>query len=326
METLLSVKNLCAAYVQGGQRVRVVDGVSLELRRGEVLGIAGESGCGKSTLAQVLALLARPPLWVEQGEFWLDGTIYHLAQEHRLSRELRGCKVAMLPQGALNALNPTARIREIALEVIRAHQPKTTPQEAYARTQERLERLGLPVRVLKAYPHQLSGGMRQRVVTVISTLLNPKVLIADEPTSALDVSSQKAVVKLLRELLEQRVIEGVIFIAHDLPLLRNVADRIAIMYAGKVVELGPSREMVEASRHPYTKALVEAVLVPEPYIRQRRVEGIEGTPPDLRAPPPGCRFAPRCRYAWARCRELEPPPFGDKERFAACWLLEGMSA
>ena len=187
MDTLLRVKNLCAAYAQGGQRVRAVDGVSLELRRGEVLGIAGESGCGKSTLAQVLALLARPPLWVEQGELWLDGAVYPLGQGIHLPRELRGRKVALLPQGALNALNPTARVREIALEVIRAHEPKTTPQEAYARARERLEQLGLPSRVLEAYPHQLSGGMRQRVVTVISTLLNPKVLVADEPTSALDV-------------------------------------------------------------------------------------------------------------------------------------------
>jgi peptide/nickel transport system ATP-binding protein len=290
------------------------------------LGLAGESGCGKSTLAAVLALAARPPLYVKSGTMKLENKTLDLTQNANLPRELRGQLIAVLPQGAMNSLNPTARVRDLAFDVLRAHQPNIKRAEANDRTRERLEQLGLPPRVLESYPHQLSGGMKQRVVTVISTLLNPNVLIADEPTSALDVSSQRSVVNLLKNLLERGVISSIVFIAHDIPLLRNIADRIAIMYAGKLIELGPTKKIVDASQHPYTKALINSILVPEPYIRQKRVEGIEGSPPDLRNPPSGCRFHPRCKFAFDKCLEQEPSYFGTSEGFASCWLLEGKSA
>ncbi|PZA07135.1 MULTISPECIES: ABC transporter ATP-binding protein [unclassified Meiothermus] len=318
---LLKIRDIRAAYAVGGRVVQAVDGVSLTLRRGEVLGLAGESGCGKSTLAAILALSARPPLYVQSGQMELEGKTLDLTQDARLPREFRGKLISVLPQGAMNSLNPTARVRDFAFDVLRAHHPQITRQEAHERTAERLEQLGLPARIMQSYPHQLSGGMKQRVVTVISTLLNPTVLIADEPTSALDVSSQKAVVGLLDTLLERGVIQSIVFISHDLPLLREIADRIAIMYAGKIVEIGNNQEILHTPRHPYTQALIDSVLVPEPYVRQKRIEGIPGYPPDLRTPPSGCRFHPRCKYALLKCSQLEPPGFGKPEHFAACWLL-----
>lgn len=321
MAKLLKVKDVRAAYAVGRRTVQAVDGVSLTLRQGEVLGLAGESGCGKSTLAAILALSARPPLYVQSGQMELEDKTLDLTQDSRLPRRFRGKLISVLPQGAMNSLNPTARVRDFAFDVLRAHHPQITRQEAYERTAERLEQLGLPARVMESYPHQLSGGMKQRVVTVISTLLDPKVLIADEPTSALDVSSQKAVVGLLDTLLERGVIQSIVFISHDLPLLREIADRIAIMYAGKIAEIGSNQEILHAPRHPYTQALIGSILVPEPYVRQKRIEGIEGAPPDLRTPPPGCRFHPRCKYALPKCSQLEPPEFGNPENFAACWLL-----
>ena len=233
----------------------------------------------------------------------------------------------------MNALNPTVRIRDLAHDVIRAHEPDVTRLEAYERARARLEQLSLPVRALDSYPHQLSGGMRQRVVAVISTLLNPRVLVADEPTSALDVSSQRGLIELLRELLGRGFIQAVVFITHDLPLLSTVADRIVIMYAGQLAEAGPCRDIVDRPRHPYTMALMDTVLVPEPQVRRRRIEGIRGSPPDLRFPPAGCRFHPRCRYVMDVCRESEPPLVGDGRHgvtagegsFAACWWVQQQS-
>lgn len=322
MSELMSVQGVQAAYAVGEREVMAVDDVSLTLRKGEVLGLAGESGCGKSTLATVLALAARPPLYVKSGKMLLENKPIDLTLQSQLPRELRGQVISVLPQGAMNSLNPTARVRDLAYDVLRAHEPGIKRPEAYERTRERLESLGLPARVLESYPHQLSGGMKQRVVAVISTLLNPKILIADEPTSALDVSSQKSVVNLLNKLLDAGVIQSIVFIAHDLPLLREIADRIAIMYAGKVAELGTNHDIIDAPKHPYTQALIGSILVPEPYVRQKRVEGIEGSPPDLRSPPSGCRFHPRCKYAMPKCSQVQPPEFGTPEHFAACWLLE----
>jgi peptide/nickel transport system ATP-binding protein len=197
------------------------------------------------------------------------------------------------------------------------------PQEAIELAQGRLEQLSLPGRVLDSYPHQLSGGMRQRVVAVISTLLDPKVLIADEPTSALDVSSQKELVLLLQLLLERGFITRIIYITHDLPMLGNIADRIAVMYAGELVEIGTTQQIVDYPQHPYTQALIAATLDPEPRVREGQVKGIKGAPPDLRYPPSGCRFHPRCPYVMDVCSRERPPMVGEPECFAACcWVRE----
>jgi peptide/nickel transport system ATP-binding protein len=321
MSTLLEARELRAGYATAGPDVTAVDGVSLVLREREVLGIAGESGCGKSTLASVLALTAQPPLYVTEGSLALDGRSIDVTGGRRVDRELRGKLVSLLPQGAMNSLNPTVRVRDLASDVIRAHEPELSRRDAVDRARERLEQLALPTRVLDSYPHQLSGGMRQRVVAVVSTLLNPSVLIADEPTSALDVSAQRGLVQLLRTLLDRGFIKGIVFITHDLPLLGTVADRVAIMYAGQLAEVGPAEQVLGQARHPYTKALVDTVLVPDPGRRGRRVEGIPGAPPDLRHPPSGCRFHPRCPLAMPVCRSEAPPRVGDPDRFAACWWV-----
>jgi peptide/nickel transport system ATP-binding protein len=317
------VSDLRAYYTTAsGQDVKAVDGISLEVREGEVLGIAGESGCGKSTLASIFALTAQRSLVVKSGEFGFEGRKVDLTDLSHAPRDWRGKLVALLPQRAMNSLNPTARIRDLAYDVIHSHEPKMTRREAIERTQQRLEQLSLPPRVIDSYPHQLSGGMRQRVVAVISTLLNPKVLIADEPSSALDVSSQKLLVELLQRQLDQGFITRIVFITHDLPLLSNIADRIAIMYAGKIVELGSTAQIVNRPEHPYTKALIGSMLDPDPHHRRARIEGLPGAPPDLRNPPSGCRFHPRCRYAMEFCTREDPPKVGNDEQFAACWWVQ----
>lgn len=315
---LLAARGLRAAYAGTRLDTIAVDDVSLTIARGEVLGIAGESGCGKSTLAAVLSLTARPPLYVLGGELEVGNRRLSFDPKERPPRAWRGQVVSLLPQGAMNSLSPTTRIGKFAIDVIRAHEPDTKRSEALDRAAERLEQLDLPPRVLRAYPHELSGGMKQRVITVLSTLLNPALLIADEPTSALDVSTQRVLVELLRELLHRELVGGIIFVTHDLPVLRTIADRIAVMYAGQVVEVGTTDEIVDRAHHPYTAALLSSVLVPEPQIRDRRITGIKGSPPDLDDPPPGCRFHPRCSLAMDVC-QTDPPIVGGDRQYAKCW-------
>jgi peptide/nickel transport system ATP-binding protein len=326
MGELLRVEEVQAAYrtVASDLEVRAVDGVSLELKEGELLGIVGESGCGKSTLAAVLALNARPPLVVRQGTMVFDGRAIPLTEEGHLPADWRGKLVSLLPQGAMNSLNPTGRIRDFATDVIRAHEPTVSKRDAVARAAARLEQLSLPTRALDSYPHQLSGGMRQRVVGAISTLLNPRVLIADEPTSALDVSSQRALASMLLDLLARRLVAGMIVITHDLPLLSNIAHRIAVMYAGKIVEIAPTESIVGNPQHPYTRALIGSALVPDPSVRKARIEGIPGAPPDLRFPPRACRFHPRCPLVMEVCTREDPPAVERDDGFALCWWVAGV--
>ncbi len=326
MEPLLKVHNVRASYrLANGVALQAVDGVSLELRRGEVLGVVGESGCGKSTLATILALNAAPPLVVDEGTLEVQGRHADLTKSQPLPRSERGKLISVLPQSAMNSINPTTRVRDLAFDVLRAHE-RIGKKDAWNRAGARLEQLGLPTRVLEQYPHELSGGMRQRVITVISTLLDPAILIADEPTSALDVSSQRAVVEMLRDLLKRNIIDGVLFITHDLPLLHHIADRVAVMYAGKVAELGPTDWVINRPEHPYARALVGSILTPEPHVRARVIKGIPGSPPDLADMPQGCRFRPRCTLADDKCLQ-DPPEVGDSTHFAACWrTLEAREA
>jgi len=319
---LLLAQNIRAEYVPepGDPPVFAVDDVSLDLQRGEVLGIAGESGCGKSSLASVLALNARPPLYVRHGSMSFGGATIALDDPRQIPLDWRGKLLSLLPQGAMNALNPTLRIRDLAVDVIRAHEPDITRAAAIERAAERMQQLGLPPRALDSYPHELSGGMRQRVIAAISTILNPRVLIADEPTSALDVSSQRALVAMLMDLLARDFIAWIIFISHDLALLSNVANRIAIMYAGQIVETATVAEIIDRPQHRYTQALIASVLVPDRQHQRGRIHGIGGAPPDLRFPPAGCRFNPRCPLATDVCREQPPPPVCCANgSVAACW-------
>ncbi len=325
MAEVLRVEGVRAAYRTADPQVEVhaVDDVSLNLAEGELLGVVGESGCGKSTLASVLALTARPPLIVHAGSLVVDGQHLQLSAMESLPRHARGKLVSLMPQGAMNSLNPTGRIRDFAVDVLRSHAPGTRRAEGIQRAAERLEQLSLPTRALDSYPHQLSGGMRQRVVAALSTLLNPRVLIADEPTSALDVSSQAALTAMLMDLLRRRLVAGIVLISHDLPMLSNVAQRIAVMYAGQIVEVAPTTEIVGNPRHPYTRALLASALVPDPGIRGRRIEGIPGAPPDLRDPPRACRFHPRCAMAIEVCWQRDPPLVHYPDGVALCWRAPG---
>jgi peptide/nickel transport system ATP-binding protein len=317
---LLNAENLRAAYrTPDGRQVFAVDDVSVYINEGEVLGVAGESGCGKSTLGAILSLTTRPPLYVESGTLEIDGKRQELGARSKIPRTWRGSVVSLLPQGAMNSISPTQRVRDLVFDVMRAHDRSIKRDEALDRARDRLKSLDLPVRVLDSYPHQLSGGMKQRTVTIISTLLNPRLLIADEPTSALDVSSQKALIDMLLQMLEQKIMSGVVFVTHDLPVLRTVSNRIAIMYAGKIVEVGDAEDIANRPRHPYAAALLSAVLVPEPRYREMRVFGIPGSPPNLLNPPAGCRFHPRCGVSYEECTHEEPPHVGDELRFAKCF-------
>ncbi|MGC8971205.1 MAG: ABC transporter ATP-binding protein [bacterium] len=326
MGNLLTAIDLKAYYrtVQG-EEIKAVDGVSIEVKEGEVLGIAGESGCGKSTLASVLAFTIIPPLYLIDGEVRTNGTNILTLDKETLRREIKGKYISIVPQGAMNSLNPTLRIRNFVIDVLKEHFPEISREEALQRARERFEALSLPLRILDAYPHQLSGGMKQRTVTVISTLLNPKVLIADEPTSALDVSSQKVVIKLLVELLRRQIIKSVVFITHELPLLRHFADRIAIMYAGKIVEIGPMESIIFDPLHPYSKMLMSSVLVPEKGIKSKKIEAIPGVPPNLKNPPSGCRFHPRCpSYIEGVCNTAVPSLIEIKpDHKVGCFLYGG---
>ncbi|MDN5686138.1 MAG: ABC transporter ATP-binding protein [Brachybacterium sp.] len=273
--TLARARNIRCVYGGGEEDFTAVDGVSLQLGDGEILGLAGESGCGKTTLGNALSMIATPPLYVLSGTLEIDGEEIDLSTLHASDltrhRPYRGRTVAMLPQGAMNSISPTLRISSLVKDVMRAHDPKVTKDEALDVARERLTMLEMPVRVLDSYAHQLSGGMKQRMITVISTLQNPRLLIADEPTSALDVSSQRMLVEMLLAMVEQGIMSGVIFVTHDLPVLSQVSDRLAIMNAGRLVETGPTRRLVEDPQHEYTRTLLSSVLDPSHETRRRGV-------------------------------------------------------
>ncbi|HET7544522.1 MAG TPA: ABC transporter ATP-binding protein [Polyangiaceae bacterium] len=301
---VFEVDNLRAHYLtRFGTRVQAVDGVSFSLEPGQILGIAGESGCGKTTLVSACMGLYIPPLHLSAGDVRIEGkSIIGMDLEtHR--REVLGKKISMIPQGALNSLNPTRKVKDLASDVIRSHGEKANKKQLDARLRARFEKLGMPAEdVLNAYPVQLPAGMKQRVVIAISTLLDPRIVIADEPTSALDVSTQKATIKLLFELMDQDIIGSMLFITHELPLLRHVADRIAVMYAGEFVELGTTEQVIFEPRQPYTRALMGSMLSAEPGHRGHEPVAIEGAPPNLAQPIEGCRFAERCPARKPDCK------------------------
>jgi len=306
MNLLLKAEQVKAYYASSKGLVRAVDGVSLDIDHGDVLGVAGESGCGKSTLSNVLMMNVRPPLRFLGGKVILEGK-QDLAAMGREEVKARvwGRMIALVPQSALNALVPTRKVGDFIKDVVRYHL-KLGARETMALAKGRFQDLGLPVETLTNYPHQLSGGMRQRVVIAVAALLNPKLLIVDEPTSALDVSTQKQVLKLLSHLRTEHIVRAIVFIAHDIAILRQIATRIAIMYAGKVVEEGPMELILQGPAHPYARGLIHSVLTPEPVVRQRGLSHIAGEPPDLLQPPPGCRFHPRCPSSLPICGREEP--------------------
>lgn len=300
---ILEVKNLKAKYItRFKEDVYAVDGVSLSIEEGKSLGIAGESGCGKSTLALSLMGYYFPPLHYTSGEIIIDGQNISNMNPDILRKSILGNEIAYIPQAAMNALNPTRKIIRFIEDVILAHDSKVTKKDIHDLARKRFEELGLPEGVLERYAVELSGGMKQRTVIAISTILSPKVLIADEPSSALDVTSQKMVIKMLRNLMDKGFIKSMIFITHELPLLYNVTDDIMVMYAGQIVEKGTAKEMVFDPIHPYSKGLMGSIIVPEAGTRETKLTAIPGTPPNLKKPPSGCRFAERCKYATSECK------------------------
>lgn len=300
---ILEVNNLTTRYItRFGESVYAVDHVSLSVEEGKSLGIAGESGCGKSTLALSLMGYYFPPLHYTSGDIIIDGVNITGMEPETIRKSILGKEISYIPQTAMNALNPTQKIIHFIEDVVDAHEPQISKKDVYDMAQERFEELGLPKNVLDKHSVELSGGMKQRTVIAISTILSPKVLIADEPSSALDVTSQKMVIKMLKNLMDKGFIKSMIFITHELPLLYNVTDDIMVMYAGQIVEKGSAKEMVFDPIHPYSKGLMGSIIVPEPGVRGTKLSAISGTPPNLKNPPHGCQFAKRCKYVTDECR------------------------
>ena len=305
---MLEVRDLKTKYItRFHEDVYAVDGVSFTIEEGKSLGIAGESGCGKSTLALSMMGYYFPPLHYMSGDIIIDGQNISGMNPDDVRKSILGREIAYIPQAAMNALNPTQRIIRFVEDVIRAHDPKADKKEIRELAEARFAELGLPPTVLNRHAVELSGGMKQRTVIAVSTILNPKVLIADEPSSALDVTSQKMVIKMMRELMEKGYIKSMLFITHELPLLYNVTDDIMVMYAGQIVEKGTAKEMVFDTVHPYSHGLMGSILVPEEGTRGHKLTAIPGTPPNLKRPPKGCRFADRCKYATDECRYYTIP-------------------
>ncbi|HWP10080.1 MAG TPA: ABC transporter ATP-binding protein [Polyangiaceae bacterium] len=300
---VLEVEDLRVHYVtRFGAKIQAVDGVSFKLKQGEILGIAGESGCGKTTLVAGCMGLYIPPLYLTSGNVRIQGQSILGKTPEQNRKEVLGQKIAMIPQGALNSLNPTRKIKDMATDMILSHDEGADKKGIYDRLRERFSRIGLDATtVLNSYPVELPAGIKQRCVIGISTLLNPKVVVADEPTSALDVSTQKSVIRLLFELMEQEIISSMLFITHELPLLRHVSSSIAVMYAGQFVEYGTTEQVIFDGRQPYSRALMGSMLSAEPGQKSKKPIAIEGAPPKLDRIIPGCRFAERCPIVQPDC-------------------------
>jgi peptide/nickel transport system ATP-binding protein len=323
-KVMLEVKNLTTKYItRFKEDIYAVDHVSLTIEEGKSLGIAGESGCGKSTLALSLMGYYFPPLYYTSGDIIIDGKNISGMDADVVRKSILGKEVAYIPQAAMNALNPTQKVIRFIEDVLHVHEPDKSKKEIYEFARDRFELLGLPANVLEKYPVELSGGMKQRTVIAISVILGPKVLIADEPSSALDVTSQKMVIKMLRDLMESGMIKAMIFITHELPLLYNVTDDIMVMYAGQIFEKAPAHEAVFDPLHPYSQGLMGSIIVPEAGLRDVKLTAIPGTPPNLKNPPSGCRFAPRCKYVKPICKvtSVGMQTVGD-DRYYRCVMSE----
>lgn len=319
------VRDLAVDYGWGAGAAHAVSGVNLSLRRGEVLGLAGESGSGKSTLAYAAARLLRPPGHVVRG-----CVIYHpadgppvdvLAMDREALRRWRWEKFSIVAQASMNALNPVATLDSQLTDVLQTHRPSLSAGERRERAAMALEMVGIPRNRMRSYAHQLSGGMRQRAIIAMALIVEPEVVIMDEPTTALDVVVQRDILAQLAELVE-RMSLSVIFITHDLSLLLEIADSIAVMYAGSVIEQAPASQLYDTPLHPYAEGLLHSF----PSLTGPRVPltGIPGSPPDPRQLPAGCPFHPRCPEAAEVCRASVPPLVEHGGRQVACLAREGI--
>ena len=298
---LLHVDGLRVSYDHPRGAVRAVDDVSFSLRPRERFGLAGESGSGKSTMALAILRLIRRPGRIDGGEVWLDGQKLSALSDDAM-RRLRLAGIALVPQGSMNALNPVLRIRAQIADALGDHGMALTQRDLTARVRDLLGQVGLRPEVAEMYPHELSGGMKQRACIAIAICLRPKVIIADEPTSALDVVVQRQVMATLGRV-QQELGAAVVLVGHDMGLMAQFVDRLGVMYAGRLVEIAPIGEIITAPKHPYTQMLIASLPSLE---RKGMMQGIPGLAPLLRDLPSGCAFHPRCPMAAERCREERP--------------------
>lgn len=319
-DILYSIKNLTVEYKTRAGPVRAVDNVSMDIYRGEILGLVGESGCGKSTLGKALMRLHTGPAEITGGELWFDGRDLMTLSDREMA-DLRGAEIGMVFQDPMTSLNPVQRIVDHLIETIQTHEPETSDKAAEARAEELVERLGIRRERLSEYPHQMSGGMRQRVMISLALALNSKLVIADEPTTSLDVIVEYQFLDLLHELREEFGLT-IMLITHNIGVVAEIADRLAVMYAGKVVEIGGCFGCFGSPKHPYTQGLLQSV--PNIKLDGKELYKMKGEPPNLLRPPIGCRFHPRCPHVMDICRTEEPPLelVEGTDQFTACWLYQ----
>ncbi len=302
--------------------VRAVDGVSMELYENEIYGVAGESSCGKTTLIKVISGTVKPPLRIEAGNIEYNFGAFHMDMRQidpeEMRQNVRWKEISYVMQGSMSVLNPVRKIMRTFEDIVGTHQGIPDKKAFREQMREHVMRLGLPPDVLSLYPHQLSGGMRQRVAIALATVFNPSLIIADEPTTALDVVVQRGVLHMLKEIQAESA-NTVLLVTHDLAVHANVADRVGIMYAGRIVEEGPTQTIFNAPRHPYTEHLINSL----PVIGDKSMKkSLGGAPPNLADPPSGCRFHPRCPLAIDICQTVNPEMvmLSDRHR-AACHLV-----
>jgi oligopeptide/dipeptide ABC transporter ATP-binding protein len=316
MGTILDIENLKVHFPINIGTVRAVDGVNWALEQGEVMGLVGESGCGKSTLGFSILRLLRPPGKIVTGRIlYHDQDIVQMSEKEIL--DLRGKKIAMIFQDPLTSLNPLFRIDQHFMETIFTHEKGMKKSEAFGRAEQMLESLGISPERLYEYPHQLSGGMRQRIMIGLGLILNPDLLIADEPTTALDVIVEAQFLDLLADL-GKKFNLTIILITHNLGNVAQLADRITVMYGGNMAEVAQAQELFDNPLHPYTQGLLASI--PNIKLDQPKLETMPGSPPDLVSPPPGCVFHPRCSHAMDVCRERKPQPLKQDGHLVSCWL------
>jgi peptide/nickel transport system ATP-binding protein len=321
-DPILAVREISVDYLTRGEPAKAVDQVSFELMPGEFLGVVGESGCGKSTLLFAIAQLLNPPAQITGGEVIFEGTNMVQMTEKEL-RAIRWRDYSVVMQSAMNALNPVKTVGAQFTDAMRAHQ-KISKEDIRARSKEVFALVGIDAIHLSSYPHQLSGGMRQRAMIAMALLFTPDLIVMDEPTSALDVVAQRALMVQIKEL-QRELGFAIIFVTHDMSLVSHFSDRLAVMYAGQLAELGPTQPVFDRPLHPYTVGLLDAF--PSVYGPRIPLGGIPGAPPDLTQLPGGCRFAPRCPQVRPACTAAEPDFYEIGDRKVRCLLpgLEGAS-
>ncbi len=316
-DILYSIRNLTVAYTTRAGTVNAVDNVSINIKRGEILGLVGESGCGKSTLGKALMRLHTGPAQITQGELWFDGRDLMTLPMSEMP-EIRGAEIGMVFQDPMTSLNPVQRILEHLTETIQAHEPEVSERDARKRAEDLIERLGIRKERIIEYPHQMSGGMRQRVMISLALSLRAKLVIADEPTTSLDVIVEAKFLDLLKELQKEFGLT-ILLITHNIGVVAEISDRIAVMYAAKMVEIGDVKDVFAHLKHPYTQGLLKSV--PNIKLDGGELYKMAGAPPDLSHPPVGCRFNPRCPFVMEICRVEEPPlEIIESDQKAACWL------